>query len=88
MRCSRVVFAARCCVQPCRILAPFTPAVCAQQATPPPAGMSRVLFVQVGMGTDQHGQDVTKAAVRAVKHAIEHNRFRALRMRAPLQRTR
>ena len=41
--------------------------------TPAPEGMSRVLFVQVGMGIDQHGQDATKAAVRAVKHAIETN---------------
>jgi len=48
------------------------PAYDAKQ-TPAPEGMSRVLFVQVGMGIDQHGQDATKAAVRAVKHAIERN---------------
>jgi uncharacterized protein (TIGR02058 family) len=36
--------------------------------------MSSVLFVQVGFGVDQHGQDVTKAACKAVKHAIEFNR--------------
>jgi uncharacterized protein (TIGR02058 family) len=44
------------------------------QDTPPPAGMSAVHFVQVGVGADQHGQDVTKAACRAVHNAIEFNR--------------
>src|SRR3569623_955444 len=34
-----------------------------------------LFFVQVGMGVDQHGQDneATKAAVRAVRNAIEFN---------------
>jgi|TARA_B110000977_G_scaffold177294_1_gene233679 uncharacterized protein (TIGR02058 family) len=35
--------------------------------------MSKVLFVEVGMGADQHGQDATKAAVRACRNAIEFN---------------
>ena len=43
------------------------------KTTEAPAGMSRVLFVQLGMGIDQHGQDATKAAVRAVRNAIERN---------------
>ncbi|KAJ8598094.1 hypothetical protein CTAYLR_005571 [Chrysophaeum taylorii] len=33
----------------------------------------QVLFVQVGWGADQHGQNVTKAAVRAARNAIEFN---------------
>ena len=28
--------------------------------------MSKVLFVEVGFGNDQHGQDATKACVRYV----------------------
>jgi|TARA_B110000971_G_scaffold221038_1_gene266574 uncharacterized protein (TIGR02058 family) len=35
--------------------------------------MTKVLFVEVGMGADQHGQDATKAAVRACRNAIEFN---------------
>lgn len=35
--------------------------------------MTTVLFVEVGWGADQHGQDVTKAAVRAARNAIEFN---------------
>lgn len=32
--------------------------------------MKEVLFVEVGFGSDQHGQDATKAAVRACRNAI------------------
>ena len=35
--------------------------------------MTTVLFVEVGWGADQHGQNVTKAAVRAARNAIEFN---------------
>ncbi len=35
--------------------------------------MEKLLFIQTGFGVDVHGQDVTKAAVRAVRHAIYHN---------------
>jgi len=35
--------------------------------------MSRVLFVECGFGNDQHGQNPTKAAVRACRNAIEFN---------------
>ncbi|EUJ38027.1 Lin0512 family protein [Brochothrix campestris] len=35
--------------------------------------MKKCLFIQTGFGVDVHGQDVTKAAVRAVNHAIYHN---------------
>eukprot|EP00904_Undaria_pinnatifida_P006425 jgi/Undpi1/2912/HiC_scaffold_14.g06289.m1 len=37
------------------------------------SGMSKVLFVEVGFGNDQHGQDATKACVRACRNAIEFN---------------
>ena len=36
-------------------------------------GFERVLFVEMGWGCDQHGQDPTKAAVRAARNAIEFN---------------
>ena len=36
-------------------------------------GFERVLFVEFGWGCDQHGQDATKACVRAARNAIEFN---------------
>jgi len=30
-------------------------------------------IIQLGMGVDQHGQDVTKAAQKAIKNAISNN---------------
>lgn len=42
----------------------------------PGATLTNLLFVQVGFGVDQHGdpnEGVTKAAVRAVRNAIEFN---------------
>lgn len=33
----------------------------------------KTLIVEIGMGIDLHGQDLTKAAVRACRNAIEHN---------------
>ncbi|MBE3102880.1 MAG: Lin0512 family protein [Bacilli bacterium] len=35
--------------------------------------MDKVMFIEIGMGIDLHGQSVTKAAVRAVQNAIHHN---------------
>ncbi|WP_164670514.1 Lin0512 family protein [Virgibacillus doumboii] len=35
--------------------------------------MKQILFIQTGTGNDVHGQDVTKAAVRAVEDAIYRN---------------
>ncbi|AJY76685.1 Lin0512 family protein [Paenibacillus beijingensis] len=35
--------------------------------------MEKLFFIEIGMGTDLHGQNITKAAVRAVQNAIHHN---------------
>ncbi|GAB5368461.1 hypothetical protein AAMO2058_001321200 [Amorphochlora amoebiformis] len=48
-----------------------------------PDGFQEVLFVECGMGCDQHGQNVTKAAVRACRNAIEFNSLPALRRLIP-----
>ncbi|BAF05475.1 Os01g0613300 [Oryza sativa Japonica Group] len=39
----------------------------------------RLLFVEMGVGYDQHGQDVTAAAVRACRDAITSNSIPAFR---------
>ena len=45
--------------------------------------MDHKMFIQIGMGIDLHGQDVTKAAVRAVQNAIHHNSMPGLRPLLP-----
>lgn len=35
--------------------------------------MEQILFIQTGTGMDVHGQDITKAAVRAAENAIWYN---------------
>ncbi len=35
--------------------------------------MKQVAFIEVGMGIDLHGQDVTVACTRAIRNAIGHN---------------
>ncbi len=45
--------------------------------------MEKVMFIELGMGTDLHGQNVTKAAVRAVQNAIHHNSMPGLRAMLP-----
>lgn len=37
------------------------------------ANMKQVLFIECGFGNDQHGQNPTKAAIRACRNAIEFN---------------
>ena len=37
------------------------------------------MFIELGMGADLHGQSVTKAAVRAVRNAIQHNSMPGMR---------
>lgn len=51
--------------------------------SPPPAGMSAALFLEVGVGTDQHGQNLTKACVRAIKDAISFNSIPSLQTLIP-----
>ncbi|CAO2842365.1 unnamed protein product [Amaranthus hypochondriacus] len=41
--------------------------------------MKNLLFVEMGVGYDQHGQDVTKAAMRACRDAISSNSIPAFR---------
>lgn len=45
--------------------------------------MDKVMFIELGMGTDLHGQNITKAAVRAVRNAIHHNSMPGLRSVLP-----
>ncbi|USG68423.1 Lin0512 family protein [Brevibacillus ruminantium] len=47
--------------------------------------MEKVMFIEIGMGIDLHGQNVTKAAVRAVHNAIHHNSMPGLRSVLPNQ---
>ncbi|PKA53761.1 hypothetical protein AXF42_Ash020682 [Apostasia shenzhenica] len=42
-------------------------------------GVMKLLFVEMGVGYDQHGQDITVAAMRACKDAISSNSIPAFR---------
>ena len=53
--------------------APPAPSTSTIPSSPLPPGFAGVLLVQAGVGSDQHGQDSTKAAVRAAKDAITYN---------------
>mmetsp|Transcript_5927 Transcript_5927/g.10367 ORF Transcript_5927/g.10367 Transcript_5927/m.10367 type:complete len:187 (+) Transcript_5927:61-621(+) len=46
-------------------------------------GMENVLFIEVGFGNDQHGQNPTKAVVRACRNAIEFNSIPSIRRIVP-----
>jgi uncharacterized protein (TIGR02058 family) len=35
--------------------------------------MEKIIFIETGTGTDVHGQNITKACVRAVENAIHFN---------------
>ena len=48
-----------------------------------PDGWERVLFIETGFGCDAHGQNVTKAAARAARNAIEFNSLPAIREIVP-----
>ena len=50
---------------------------------PPPRGFEEVIFIETGCGTDQHGQDLTKACVRACKDAISWNSIPSLERLVP-----
>jgi uncharacterized protein (TIGR02058 family) len=45
--------------------------------------MEKLFFIELGMGTDLHGQNITKASVRAVQNAIRHNSMPGLRFLLP-----
>lgn len=45
--------------------------------------MNTLFFVELGMGADLHGQDITVAAVRAVQNAITHNSLPGMRSVLP-----
>ena len=48
------------------------------ETSPPPAGFEKVILLEAGVGTDQHGQSVTKACIRACKDAISWNSIPSL----------
>ncbi len=41
------------------------------------------MFIETGMGIDVHGQDITKAAIRAVQNAIHYNSMPGIRSVLP-----
>ena len=45
--------------------------------------MEKVMFIEIGTGIDLHGQNITKAAVRAVHNAIHHNSMPGIRSVLP-----
>lgn len=45
--------------------------------------MNHLLFIELGLGADLHGQDVTRAAVRAAQDAIHRNSLPGLRAMLP-----
>ncbi|QSS98573.1 Lin0512 family protein [Pontibacillus sp. ALD_SL1] len=47
--------------------------------------MEQLVFIETGMGVDVHGQNVTKAAVRAVKNAIHTNSMPGIKNILPEQ---
>lgn len=48
--------------------------------------MEQIVFIETGMGVDVHGQNITKAAVRAVKNAIHTNSMPGIRAILPEQK--
>ena len=51
--------------------------------TAAPPGFQEVIFIETGTGTDQHGKNVTKACVRAIKDAISWNSIPSLERLVP-----
>ncbi|WP_067840461.1 Lin0512 family protein [Amphibacillus sediminis] len=41
--------------------------------------MEKIIFIETGVGIDTHGQDVTKASIRAVENAIHYNSMPGLK---------
>ena len=55
--------------------------------TPPPVGFEEVIVIEAGCGTDQHGQSLTKACLRACKDAISFNSIPSLGKLVPAGRS-
>ncbi|WP_058309148.1 Lin0512 family protein [Gracilibacillus massiliensis] len=47
--------------------------------------MERIIFIETGTGIDVHGQNVTKACLRAVENAIHYNSMPGIREYLPEQ---
>ncbi|SHN33645.1 Lin0512 family protein [Gracilibacillus kekensis] len=45
--------------------------------------MERIIFIETGTGIDVHGQNVTKACLRAVENAIHYNSMPGIRAYLP-----
>lgn len=45
--------------------------------------MEKIMFIETGMGIDVHGQNITTAAIRAVKNAIHFNSMPGIRSVLP-----
>ncbi|WP_066066797.1 Lin0512 family protein [Neobacillus soli] len=45
--------------------------------------MEKLMFIETGMGIDVHGQNITSAAIRAVKNAIHDNSMPGIRSVLP-----
>ena len=45
--------------------------------------MEKLMFIQTGYGVDVHGQEITKAAIRAVQNAIHSNSMPGIRSVLP-----
>ncbi|KAK3005730.1 hypothetical protein RJ639_017133 [Escallonia herrerae] len=65
------------------IAAPRSTAMAGEQSQPAvvsvPIPSIKLLFVEMGVGYDQHGQDITSAAMRACRDAISSNSIPAFR---------
>lgn len=47
--------------------------------------MEKIYFIETGMGIDVHGQDITRASIRAVQNAIHFNSLPGIRSVLPDQ---
>ena len=54
-----------------------------EKSTPNAPHCPNVLFVECGFGNDSHGQDVTKAAIRSCRNAIEFNSLPSIKKIVP-----
>jgi uncharacterized protein (TIGR02058 family) len=45
--------------------------------------MEKIMFIETGLGIDVHGQNITKAAIRAVQNAIHFNSMPGIRSVLP-----